>query len=219
MTLELVNGTTSGSSATLTSPDVISIGGALASFDFTSSIGPRSWIPTEQTNSGESQGTGVDQLEERPTTGDAIAELRRLSGLTWEQLAQIFGVARRSLHFWASGKPLSANNEQKLYRLLGIARAIDRGSPRRNRTLLLSALPGGQIPLDLLADDHYDVVLKELSAGTRPQALAVRPQGSDIVLEARSPTSPENRVGALHDSVHAKPGGRRSRRAARLSKK
>ena len=47
-------------------------------------------------------------------TQKALGELRRLSGLTWEQLAKLFNVSRRSLHFWASGQPLSRFNEEVL---------------------------------------------------------------------------------------------------------
>ena len=42
--------------------------------------------------------------------GTAIGELRRLSGLTWDQLARLFNVSRRSLHFWASGGEPSIKN-------------------------------------------------------------------------------------------------------------
>ena len=54
--------------------------------------------------------------------GAAIGELRRLSGLTWDQLARIFSVSRRSLHFWASGKPMTPatrNTSSESLRLSG----------------------------------------------------------------------------------------------------
>ena len=40
------------------------------------------------------------------TVRQEIAELRSLSGLTWEQTARLLGVTRRSVHFWASGEVL-----------------------------------------------------------------------------------------------------------------
>src|SRR5262245_15054918 len=49
----------------------------------------------DQTNSGFKVAPDV-------STGSAVMEIRRLSGLTWEQLSALMGVARRSLHFWAS---------------------------------------------------------------------------------------------------------------------
>src|SRR4030065_864926 len=49
-----------------------------------------------------------ENCENRPgaLTANAIAEIRRLTGLTWGQIAEIFDVSRRTIHFWASGKPL-----------------------------------------------------------------------------------------------------------------
>ena len=60
-------------------------------------------------------------------TRKAVSELRRISGLTWEQLAGLFGVSRRAVHFWASGKPLNATNHQRLMRVLDVVRGADVG--------------------------------------------------------------------------------------------
>ncbi len=45
--------------------------------------------------------------DEEMTQGGKICEVRRLSGLTWKQMAGIFGVTSRSVHFWVSGRPMS----------------------------------------------------------------------------------------------------------------
>ena len=55
---------------------------------------------TDQTSAGVS-------VSSIAPSGAAIGELRRLSGLTWDQLARLFNLSRRSLHFWASGKPMA----------------------------------------------------------------------------------------------------------------
>ena len=55
----------------------------------------------QQTNAGCGPFEGV-------SPGAAIAELRRVSGLTWDQLARLVGVSRRTLHFWASGTAVMA---------------------------------------------------------------------------------------------------------------
>ena len=81
----------------------------------------RSPLLTQQTTSGVSL-TAVEQ------SAAAIAELRRLCGFTWDQLARLFNVSRRSLHFWASGKAMSPANEEHLQRVLSVLRRIDRGS-------------------------------------------------------------------------------------------
>src|SRR5438067_1440640 len=36
----------------------------------------------------------------RVTISDALGEIKRLGGLTWDNLARIFGVSRRTVHNW-----------------------------------------------------------------------------------------------------------------------
>ena len=81
--------------------------------------------------------------------GASVAELRRLSGLTWDQLAGLMDVSRRSLHHWVSGKPASAEHQTRLQRLLGTLRRLDRGDSSQNRTLLLTPDHTGRLLLDL----------------------------------------------------------------------
>lgn len=38
-----------------------------------------------------------------PSAADALAEIKRRSGLTWTQLATIFEVSRQAVHSWANG--------------------------------------------------------------------------------------------------------------------
>ncbi len=81
----------------------------------------------------------------------SLAALRELSGLTWNQLARLFGVSRRAVHFWAEGRPLTPSHEEQLQRLLAVVQELDRGTPRANRALLLVARPGEPMVFDLLA--------------------------------------------------------------------
>src|SRR2546428_13805112 len=72
----------------------LSIGGTHSAF--ASSHHPLHELAS-QTNSGLT-------AEQKAPAGPAIMELRRLSGMTWEQLASLFEVTRRTVHFLASGK-------------------------------------------------------------------------------------------------------------------
>ena len=83
-----------------------------------------------------------DKAPSGETTGHAVNEIRRLSGLTWEQLGELFAVSRRSAHFWASGKPLSAANEARLMQVLDIIRGADRGDARSTRAKLFQVSDG-----------------------------------------------------------------------------
>lgn len=146
--------------------------------------------------------------------GAAIGELRRVSGLTWEQLARLFHLSRRSLHFWASGKAMSPSNEEHLQRLLAVVRRIDRGSARANRAALLAVGEAGVMPFDLLANDEYERVVALIGGGTAPRATSRRP--SSAARAARAPRPPEELVGALHDRVHREPAGARAAKSVRV---
>lgn len=143
-----------------------------------------------------------------------IAELRRLSGFTWDQLARLFNVSRRSLHFWASGKAMTPANEEHLQRVLAVLRRIDRGSAATNRTALLSVRDDGVIPFDLLSQGHYDAAAAALGSGLAV-ARAVAPSLSDEAKLARAPRPPEELVGALHDRVHHETGTARAAKSVR----
>jgi len=136
--------------------------------------------------------------------GAAIAELRRLSGLTWDQLARLFDVSRRSLHFWASGKVMSARNEEHLQRLLAVMRKVDRGSASANRGVLLAPREDGSIPFDRLAAGDYERVLDLLGYGEAHRLQA--PKLSSEAMAARAPRPPGELVGALQDRVHPASG-------------
>lgn len=166
----------------------------------------------DQTNSGA-------MVESEVSTGSAIMEVRRLTGLTWEQLADVLGVARRSLHFWASGKPLNAANEERVARILACLRLISRGNSRETRALLLDPQPDGAIPLDLLARGNYEEVVARLGPGVGTSTKLY----SELSREARAlrrPVSPESLIGALHDDITKKgPVKTRAVRAARAKRK
>lgn len=151
-------------------------------------------LAVEQTNSG------IDAAPE-PSTSSAIMELRRLSGLTTDQLARIFKISRRSLHFWASGGNLNSSNEESLNRLLATVRKIDRGYAKANREILFTPTQEGKIPFDLLVEHRYEEVIQLLGAGVprshyRPLSISASAKLT------REPQKPEELVGALQDSVH-----------------
>lgn len=169
-------------------------------------------VAAEQTSSG------LVAVDETIDSSAAIAELRRRSGLTWEQLARLFGVARRSVHFWVSGKPMNAANEERLGRLLAVVRNIDRGNARATRSVIVTALPDGLIPFDLLVKDEFDEVMGRLGTGPQSYMPTLTPL-SVAAQAARMPPSPDEYVGALQDTVHHEVGRSRTARAVRTNSK
>ncbi|OKH55602.1 transcriptional regulator [Calothrix sp. HK-06] len=147
-------------------------------------------------------------------TRKATNELRKLSGLTWEQLAKIFNVSRRTLHFWASGQRLSSFHEENLNRLLGTIRYIDRGSAGINRSLLISPGSDGKPLLDLLAIGEYEKVKQILGQGNTPQKPRLVSLSEDTRI-SRMPPNPADLVDALQDPIHRDIGITRPARTSR----
>jgi transcriptional regulator with XRE-family HTH domain len=150
-------------------------------------------------------------------TRTALNEIRKLSGLTWEQLARLFNVSRRSLHFWASGQPLSRFNEENLNRVLGTIRYINRGGASINRSILLNPIKDGTIPFDLLVAGRHEEVKQLLGSGNVPQKQQVKPLSPDA-LASRMPQKPEELIDTLHDPIHREVGKSRAVRAVRSRK-
>ena len=131
----------------------------------------------------------------------AVNELRKLSGLTWEQLAHLFDVSRRSVHFWASGQPLAVAHEAKLNRILDAVEYTSLGSASLNRSLLMGLGKDGRSYLELLAAGEYEEVKRLLGVGnahTKPQLAPLAP----AAVAARMPANPADLIDALQDPIH-----------------
>lgn len=95
------------------------------------------------------------QAMSQPTDAQPLMELRRLSGLSWEQIAGMLGVDRRSVHNWAAGKPIALKNQQRIGELLSFLHFMDRGTAHENATLLLAPTSAGPTLLQLLTEEEY----------------------------------------------------------------
>lgn len=159
----------------------------------------------------------ITNASQGEATRRAISELRRVSGLTWEQLGELFEVSRRSVHFWASGKPLNAANEKRLMRVLDIVRLVDKGDARSTRAALFE-VRDGWTAFALLAVQRFEDAQELLGAGAgrRRPALA---ELSAAAKAARAPMPPEELINAQHDRVHRDPGRARAARTVRNTKR
>lgn len=63
----------------------------------------------------------ISHVAPQPVQALAVAEMlrviRRRTSLTWDHLASIFGVTRRSLHHWANGQTVAPENQHKVRNL------------------------------------------------------------------------------------------------------
>lgn len=89
---------------------------------------------------------------------ELLYEVKRLSGLSWELIAQLVGVSRRSVHNWASGENINLEHNQRLGRILTTMRFIDNGDTERNTALLMSPANNSSTYFELMKAGHYDEV-------------------------------------------------------------
>lgn len=148
-----------------------------------------------------------------------IHELRRVSGLSWEALAEIFGVSRRSLHFWASGKRLSDENEKHLRHVINVVEFIDRGTARKNRALLLTPDDSGVTGLNLLTKKDYEIFKERFGRGQGRQERPKPNLRTPEALAALPIRLPQDLVSGSNERLHEEKGRSRGLRAARFKKK
>jgi DNA-binding transcriptional regulator YiaG len=197
---------------------VIVVSGALSVSGTSSAEPARVWkAPYVNASEATASGLGRKQHAQNPddaeATRQAISELRRISGLTWEQLGELFDVSRRSVHFWASGKPMSSGNEQRLMQVLDVVRAADRGDARSTRTALFE-VHEGTTAFALLTTERFEEARAILGVGTaRPRpALAALTAAAQAV---RIPLPPEELIDAQDERVHRDRGRARAARTVR----
>jgi hypothetical protein len=90
----------------------------------------------------------------RRTTAQDVLEIRFLSGLTWEELAELFDTSRRSVHNWANGERMKSENILLLQEMLRHIRRVRRESSAETRLALLTPTAVGR-PLDLLKASRW----------------------------------------------------------------
>lgn len=132
---------------------------------------PRVLVDDSSTNAGYVISSHVPPSATR-VTARQITELKEISGLTWEHLGRVFGVDRRSIHYWAQGARLSASNAENLSLVLDKVREISRACLHcvdDVRTALLSSVSGDQLLVDRMlessggsrrADDEFSTQRK-----------------------------------------------------------
>lgn len=168
--------------------------------------------PNSQTAAGVPPWTGT--LAPVRTSAE-LASLRRVSGLTWEQLASLFGVSRRALHFWASGEPMTIANDNRLRQLLQLMVSIDRGAAIANRVALLRQDRDGVTPLALLIAGDNERAVRALRAGS-PVGPAAGSVAAQPERRLPRPPAPSQLVQAEQASIHTDlPGGRAVRTTKR----
>jgi hypothetical protein len=144
-----------------------------------------------------------------------ISELRRISGLTWEQLTATMGVERRTLHLWEAGRGMRPVHEERLQRVLLVVRRADRGSSSTTRALLLDGSQGPSVK-ELLSQDHFEEALQRVKALPEVSPVPRPPRLSGMAKEARRPLPLGTQIALKEDAIE--PISVRQARPARITR-
>ena len=151
------------------------------------------------------------------SAAEAILEIRRRSGLTWEELGDLFEVSRRSVHHWANGKPMSARHDRMIRKMLSAVRHLDRGDRERNRAVLLNIDKGmGVSKFDLLREGRFAEAMG--GADSVPELELQRIPLSSTAWDVRQPQAPALLLEAEQDRPEI-PAKARAVRPKRTSKR
>jgi transcriptional regulator with XRE-family HTH domain len=118
-----------------------------------------------------------------------ILDLHNRSGLTWEELSQLFGCDRRTLHLWARGSRPSEENESRLRQIAELVRQRDAGSPESTRKRFFLETEGSASLFSTLARSARPDSKRKLLRRAQPSR--------DDVRRIR----PSDLVGALDDNL------------------
>jgi DNA-binding transcriptional regulator YiaG len=88
------------------------------------------------------------------TTAASVSHLHDHSGLTWDQLGKLFGVSRRAVHMWASGKRMNARNTELLTELLRLINSAPGSTAEERRAWLFAPRADGVTPIERFLDEH-----------------------------------------------------------------
>lgn len=101
------------------------------------------------------QASPIGSSVNKEAVRENLFEVRRLTGFTWEEISDLLGVDRRTLHNWSQGGFVRGANQERLADLLDVLRHVDRGSVEANRLALSQPNQWGATGLSLLSQGRF----------------------------------------------------------------
>lgn len=147
--------------------------------------------------------SGSQRVQESPEPQRLILELRRKSGLTWSELAGLFRVDRRTLHFWARGASPTRRNAQRLRNVVQVVRLLDQGDPNATKRALSTPDSRGRTVLGLMASQRFSAARTFVTTGSEEKGLRADlqrkrpPRLSATVRRQRRAFDPDELLGAV----------------------
>ena len=151
-------------------------------------------VPVQQSATSAAPPLVIDPRPAVPSIAEAVLEMRRISGLTWDEVAGLFGVTRRAIHHWANGSSLKPEHIRQVHEVLRVIRLTAWPSTEETRSALLTPLAAGQTPVELLKAQDFEGVIASLGTNNRPAFAVPRRQTS-----SPHPPNPSAFLSGLHD--------------------
>ena len=93
-----------------------------------------------------------------PSISEALQDVKRLSGLSWETLSEVFNVSRRTIHHWANDeKQPSTAHEHHIRKVLDAIVRLVESDVNRTRDRLLNIVHGVTL-IDLFRAHRFDEI-------------------------------------------------------------
>lgn len=168
----------------------------------------------EHVSEPESASRGRSKRTESSETAAQIllAEIRATTGLTFEEIAPLMGVSRRSVQLWRAGEPISARKEVRLRNLVECLRDLAKHDPGKARQMLFDRTVDGLRPYDVLSEGQFDIAFSMLAGVAPPTDLRARAVRLNI--PPAPPLLP--RLSAVNDGSPGTGGRADLRRSRRL---
>lgn len=129
------------------------------------------------------------QVPTRPAL--SLAEVRRLSGLSWQQIANAVGVSRRAVHYWSNGGNIAAVHQERLNELAAEVEHLSYLGPDQVRSRLTEV------------DDSRTSFLERMIARHRPDVSDSGPSAVDRLHSVDPEPSPDQ-IGTARASRRSK---------------
>jgi DNA-binding transcriptional regulator YiaG len=126
------------------------------------------------TDTSREQSIGDQDEAPLPDLAKSVRSLRQRSGLTWDELARIFGVTRRTLYNWSVGGQVSAVNARAIAEVVRLVHEVDSGDPKTTRSRLLAPMQNGATLYAKLIQPKQSIPNPSVPAYSPDQLLAAR---------------------------------------------
>lgn len=117
-------------------------------------------------------------VEAPPAHGEAVEEIKRLTGLPYEKIASLIGVTRQTLSHWRKGMPIQPDHRERLFTMLDV---LKRAAARLKTTDQIAAwlvTPFGteaETPEQMLVRGEFDRA-RLLAVASVPRRLPSTPE-------------------------------------------